>query len=171
MVEYFSVGSKEPSFISELKLVESENRLRVKLDCILNSNGMELPKTGNSTEFAVVCTVVTIDLILVRLGRDKSTLRYEERFVLGLFAFLITHELARRTLADLGAAFASSALEVFSTEDIAEIYQLGKSYSRLRKHKAMHRVLVHTISDWLNEPSEEHLHDLAGVFNFCCRPN
>ncbi len=171
MVGLFSIGSKEPEFVSELKLAEAENRLRTRLTAVLELYGRELPESSNATEFAVAGTVATVNLLRDRTRRSRSVPGFEERFVIGLFGFLIAHEFGRRTLADLGVTFAAAALELFSPEEIGEVYQLGASYRRLRQHKSMHRVLVQTISDWMDDPSEASLEELAGVFDLCCRPN
>jgi hypothetical protein len=167
----FAGGSKEPEFVSELKLAETEHRLRSRLSGVLGLHGIELPETNTPTEFAVAGTVATVRLLMIRTGRSVNRLGFEERFVVGLFGFLIAHEFGRRTLADLGVAFAASALELFSPQEIGEIYRLGSSYRRLRQQKTMHRVLLQTISEWLDDPSVARLDDLAAVFDLCCRPN
>ncbi|WP_153770380.1 hypothetical protein [Labrenzia sp. CE80] len=162
---------QEPDFVSELKLAEAEDRLRRNISEVLAAHDRELPEASSVTEFAVAATVETVELIIVCSGRRRSHLTFEQRFVVGLFAFLIAHELGRRTLADLGVVLAAAALELFTTDEIADIYRLGASYRRLREQKKMHRFLHQSISEWFNDPSEERLQGLVEIFDLCCTPN
>lgn len=171
MVSLFFWAPKEPAFITELKGAEVENRLRTRLSDLLEKDGETLPKTRSPTEFAIAGTVATVNVLLRRSGRTSEKLGFEERFVVGIFGFLIAHEFGRRTSADLGTTFAVSALELFSPKEISAIYQLGEAYRRLRQHKTMHRALLRAISEWLDDPSEERLDELATIFDLCCKPN
>ncbi|WP_417668417.1 hypothetical protein [Roseibium sp.] len=158
-------------FVTELKLAEAQERLRRNLSDILQLHQKTLPEAETPTEFAAFATIATMELIVTRSGFPPNRMSLEQRFVVGLFAFLVAHELGRRTLADLGVVFAVSALELFEKEKIADVYRLGSSYGRLQQEKRMYRFLVETIREWFNDPTEAGLEDLVELFRLCCRPN
>ena len=108
--------SIEPEFISELRAVETEDRLRAKLDAMLQEARLEIPDTNTPTEFAAAATVEIMRLVLATAGREFETLSPENRFVTGLFGFLMAHNMSRRTNADLGVVLGIAGLDLFSRE-------------------------------------------------------
>jgi hypothetical protein len=159
----------EPEFISELRAVETEDRLRKYTASLLEAAGLEICDTNTPTEFAAAATVAIMKLVLGTTGRDFEGLSYENRFVTGLFGFLVAHNLSRRTNADLGVVLGIAGLDLFSREEIDQIYQLGSSYRRLRQHRQIHVVLKDIIDRFLSHPDEENLANLASVYELCLR--
>ncbi|WP_370200857.1 hypothetical protein [Roseibium sp.] len=157
----------EPEFISELRAVETEDRLRRSTAAMLEAAGLEICDTNTPTEFAAAATVSIMKLVLKVVERDFDQLCFENRFVTGLFGFLIAHNLTRRTNADLGVVLGIAGLDLFSHEEIEQIYKLGSSYRRLRQHRNMHLALRDIIDSFLSHPDEETLSDLAGVYQLC----
>ncbi|GAA0787740.1 hypothetical protein E1180_01765 [Roseibium denhamense] len=171
MLGFFgSSPASEPEFISELRAVETEDRLRAGLQVMLENADLEIENTNTPTEFAAASTVAVMRLVLHGAGRHFDDLSFENRFVTGLFGFLIAHNMSRRTNADLGVVLAIAGLDLFSREEIDSIYSLGSSYRRLRQHKQMHHALKGIIDRFLSHPDNESLHDLAGVYQMCLRP-
>lgn len=157
----------EPEFISELRAVETEDRLRKTMAGLLDAAGLEINDTNTPTEFAAAATVAIMKLVLVTAGRDFAKLSFENRFVTGLFGFLVAHKLSRRTNADLGVVLGIAGLDLFSREEIDQIYKLGSSYRRLRQHRQMHVALGEIIEEFLSRPDEAALADLADVYQLC----
>lgn len=164
-----SPSLREPEFISELRAVETEDRLRLKTAGLLEAAGLEIRDTNTPTEFAAAATVAIMRLVLTTADRDFDDLSYENRFVTGLFGFLIAHDLSRRTNADLGVVLGIAGLDLFSREEIDQIYTLGKSYRRLRQHRQIHLALREVINGFLAHPGADTLDDLAGVYKLCLR--
>ncbi|PVB61344.1 hypothetical protein [Labrenzia sp. 011] len=164
-----SPATSEPEFISELRAVETEDRLRVKTAGLLEAAGLEIRDTNTPTEFAAAATVAIMRLVLATADRDFEELSFENRFVTGLFGFLMAHNLSRRTNADLGVVLGIAGLDLFSREEIGQIYSLGKSYRRLRQHRQMHLALRDVIDGFLSHPDGDTLEDLAGVYQLCLR--
>lgn len=162
--------ASDPEFIAALKCAAVENRLRARLGPLLEPAGREIEDTNTQTEFCAAATIAVIHLVLERAGRETEQMPFEQRFVVGLFAFLVAHDLSRRVDADLGIVLAAAALELFSKDQIHDIYRLGSSYRRLRQHRPMHKVLRETIADFVDDPSEAKLMDLAVVFECCLAP-
>jgi len=160
----------EPEFISELRAVETEDRLRKNMAGMLDAAGLEICDTNTPTEFAAAATVATMKLVLNTVGREFDSLSFENRFVTGLFGFLLAHKLSRRTNADLGVVLGIAGLDLFSREEIDQIYKLGSSYRRLRQHRQMHLALGEIIEGFLSHPDEEALANLAGLYQMCLRP-
>jgi len=160
----------EPEFISELRAVETEVRLRKNLAGMLDAAGLEICDTNTPTEFAAASTVAIMKLVLNTIGREFEGLSFENRFVTGLFGFLLAHKLSRRTNADLGVVLGIAGLDLFSREEIDQIYKLGSSYRRLRQHRQMHMALGEIIDQFLSQPDEETLVNLAGLYQICLRP-
>lgn len=160
----------EPEFISELRAVETEDRLRKNMAGMLDAAGLEICDTNTPTEFAAAATVATMKLVLNTVGRDFDSLSFENRFVTGLFGFLLAHKLSRRTNADLGVVLGIAGLDLFSRQEIDQIYKLGSSYRRLRQHRQMHLALGEIIEQFLSHPDEETLINLAGLYHLCLKP-
>lgn len=160
----------EPEFISELRAVETEDRLRAKLFHLLGEVRLEIQDTNTPTEFAAAATVATMKLVLATVGRSFDSLSPENRFVTGLFGFLIAHNLSRRTNADLGVVLGIAGLDLFSREEIDQVYKLGSSYRRLRQHRQLYSALRQIIDQFLAHPDEETLAMLASGYQMCLRP-
>ncbi|WP_298962392.1 hypothetical protein [uncultured Roseibium sp.] len=160
----------EPEFISELRAVETEDRLRAGLAGLLEETDLEIRDTNTPTEFTAEATVVIMKVVLAVVGRDFNHLSFENRFVTGLFGFLVAHNLCRRTHADLGVVLGIAGLDLFTREEIDQIYKLGSSYRRLRQHRQMHLALREIIDEFLTHPDEETLGNLTGVYQLCLRP-
>ena len=150
------VGSRLPGLTGDLSLA-----------AMLEAAGLEICDTNTPTEFAAAATVSIMKLVLKVVERDFDELCFENRFVTGLFGFLIAHNLTRRTNADLGVVLGIAGLDLFSHEEIEQIYKLGSSYRRLRQHRNMHLALKDIIDSFLSHPDEETLSDLAGVYQLC----
>jgi len=165
-----SRASAEPEFISELRAVETEDRLRRKMAGMLEDAGLEICDTNTPTEFAASATVAIMKLVLNEVGRDFDSLSFENRFVTGLFGFIVAHKLSRRTNADLGVVLGIAGLDLFSREEIDQIYKLGSSYRRLRQHREMHLVLGEIVEQFLAHPDAEELQTLAGLYQLCLQP-
>ena len=157
----------EPEFISELRAVETEDRLRAGLAGMLDGAGLEIENTNTPTEFAAEATVKIMSLVLKTAGREFEHLTFENRFVTGLFGFLMAHNMCRRTHADLGVVLAIAGLDLFTQQEIDQIYKLGASYRRLRQHRQMHLALREIIDRFLSQPDEESLSDIVGVYELC----
>jgi len=160
----------EPEFISELRAVETEDRLRKSMSGMLDAAGLEICDTNTPTEFAAAASVAVMKLVLKAAGRDFETLSFENRFVTGLFGFIVAHKLSRRTNADLGVVLGIAGLDLFSREEIDQIYKLGSSYRRLRQHRQMHLALGDVVEQFLSRPDEEALASLAELYLMCLRP-
>jgi|GEM_PF-3256245 len=160
---------KEPEFISELRAVETEDRLRDKTAGMLDAAGLEIIDTNTPTEFAAAATVAIMKLVLRTSGREFDALSFENRFVTGLFGFLMAHNLSRRTNADLGVVLGIAGLDLFSREEIEQIYKLGSSYRRLRQHRQMYLALREIIDQFLSHPDDDSLAMLAGVYQMCLK--
>ena len=167
---FVSRGEKEPEFLSELKAVETEDCLRNGLFDMLEAANLEIGNTNTPTEFAAASTVEIVRLILKSANRDFDKLSFENRFVTGLFGFLVAHNLSRRTNADLGVVLGIAGLDLFSREEIDQIYKLGSSYRRLRQHRQMHLALNEVIDQFLCRPDENSLSMLAGAYELCLKP-
>jgi hypothetical protein len=165
-----SLARTEPEFISELRAVETEDRLRKTMAGMLEAAGLEICDTNTPTEFAAAATVATMKLVLHAAGRSFDSLSFENRFVTGLFGFLVAHRLSRRTNADLGVVLGIAGLDLFSREEIEQIYTLGSSYRRLRQHRQMHLALSEIIEEFLSRPDEEALANLCAVYRMCLQP-
>ena len=131
---------------------------------------VEIRDTNTPTEFTAEATVVIMKVVLAVVGRDFNHLSFENRFVTGLFGFLVAHNLCRRTHADLGVVLGIAGLDLFTREEIDQIYKLGSSYRRLRQHRQMHLALREIIDEFLTHPDEETLGNLTGVYQLCLRP-
>ncbi|MHA7775092.1 hypothetical protein [Roseibium sp. M-1] len=164
-----SIKAAEPEFISELRAVETEDRLRKHTADLLEAAGLEICDTNTPTEFAASATVAIMKLVLQTAGRDFDGLSYENRFVTGLFGFLIAHNLSRRTNADLGVVLGIAGLDLFSREEVDQIYKLGSSYRRLRQHRQIHLTLKDIIDQFLSHPDDETLALLASAYQLCLR--
>ncbi|MCV0428929.1 MAG: hypothetical protein K5905_26035 [Roseibium sp.] len=171
MLGLFGIRTEEePEFVSELRAVETEDRLRNGLADLLEAAHLEIVDTNTPTEFAAASTVEIMKLILKAAERDFEKLSFENRFVTGLFGFLIAHNISRRTNADLGVVLGIAGLDLFSREEIDQIYKLGSSYRRLRQHRQMHLALYGVIDQFLCQPDEDSLELLAGAYNLCLKP-
>jgi hypothetical protein len=165
-----SYETVEPEFVSELRAVETEDRLRLNLAEMLDGARLEIADTNTPTEFAAVSTVAIMNLVLKTVDRDFETLSTENRFVTGLFGFLMAHNLSRRTNADLGVVLGIAGLDLFSREEIDQVYRLGSSYRRLRQHRQLYSALRQIIDQFLSHPDEETLAVLASGYQLCLRP-
>lgn len=160
----------EPEFISELRAVETEDRLRKNLSAMLDGAGLEICDTNTPTEFAAAATVAIMKLVLSVSGRQFESLSFENRFVTGLFGFIVAHKLSRRTNADLGVVLGIAGLDLFSREEIDQVYKLGSSYRRLRQHRQMHLALGEIVEEFISHPDEQELHNLAALYRMCLQP-
>lgn len=160
----------EPEFISELRAVETEDRLRKTMAGMLEAAGLEICDTNTPTEFTAAATVAIMKLVLNAVGREFDGLSFENRFVTGLFGFLVAHKLSRRTNADLGVVLGIAGLDLFSREEIDQVYKLGSSYRRLRQHRQMHVALGGFIDEFLSRADAAALADLADVYQLCLQP-
>ena len=165
-----SRASAEPEFVSELRAVETEDRLRNNLAGMLDEAGLEIRDTNTPTEFAAAATVAIMLLVLKTSGRQFESLSLENRFVTGLFGFIVAHKLSRRTNADLGVVLGVAGLDLFTREEIDQIYKLGSSYRRLRQHRQMYLALGEIIDQFLSHPDANELEDLAALYQMCLRP-
>ncbi|MCK7613382.1 hypothetical protein [Roseibium sediminicola] len=136
---------------------------------MLDAAGLEICDTNTPTEFAAAATVAIMKLVLKTVGRDFDSLSFENRFVTGLFGFLLAHKLSRRTNADLGVVLGIAGLDLFSREEIDQVYKLGSSYRRLRQHRQMHLALGEIIEGFLSHPDEDALANLASLYQMCLR--
>lgn len=161
---------EEPEFISELRAVETEDRLRKNLTGMLEDAGLEICDTNTPTEFAAAATVAIMKLVLNAAGRRFESLSFENRFVTGLFGFIVAHNLSRRTNADLGIVLGIAGLDLFSREEIDQVYKLGSSYRRLRQHRQMHLALGEIVEEFLSHPDAEELQNLATLYRMCLQP-
>ncbi|MTH99686.1 hypothetical protein [Roseibium sp. RKSG952] len=162
--------AKEPEFVMALQAAAVENRLRARLDPLLEAAKLEIEDTNGPTEFGAAATVQVIRLVMSRAGADNGEPSSEKKFVVGLFAFLVAHDVSARVRADLGIVLGIAALEFFSKDKVGEIYRLGKSFGRLREFRSTHRVLSNTIKAFLDQPDQTKLEELALVFR-CCLPS
>ena len=60
----------EPEFISELRAVETEDRLRRSTAAMLEAAGLEICDTNTPTEFAAAATVSIMKLVLKVVERQ-----------------------------------------------------------------------------------------------------
>jgi hypothetical protein len=164
-----SRSSEEPEFVSELRAVETEDRLRSSLAGLLAATDLEIADTNTPTEFTATATVAVMSLILKTVGVKFDDLSFENRFITGLFGFLVAHNLCRRTNADLGVVLGIAGLDLFSREEIDQIYKLGSSYRRLRQNKKTHLALREIVEQFLSCPDEETLEYVAGAYQLCLR--
>jgi hypothetical protein len=137
---------------------------------MLDAAGLEICDTNTPTEFAASATVAIMKLVLKTIDRACEELSFENRFVTGLFGFLVAHKLSRRTNADLGVVLGIAGLDLFSREEIDQIYKLGSSYRRLRQHRQMHMALGEIIEQFLAHPDEDTLVNLAELYRMCLKP-
>lgn len=178
MFESIWPGSRG-KFEEDILSVEREHRVAAALrqlcaDHELKPDGElqeETPDFASFEDFAHSAIVTSVTLVLSLSGLKKNLLSFEQRFVVGLFAFLMAHEVSKRYPVDLGVVLASVALELFSKDDLSEIYTLGRSYRRLNSHKVIARELHRAIGAWFDETDQEHLDELVSVFKLCCSPN
>ncbi|MES0883262.1 hypothetical protein [Roseibium sp. SCP14] len=160
-------SSEEPEFVSELRAVETEDRLRGSLAELLAAASLEIGDTNTPTEFAATATVAVVKLILKTVDVKFDDLSFENRFITGLFGFLVAHNLTRRTNADLGVVLGIAGLDLFSREEIDQIYKLGSSYRRLRQNRKTHLALREIVDQFLADPAEETLAYVAGAYQLC----
>ena len=162
-----SKRQKDSEFFEGMMRAAAEGSRRAQINAALGSKGIQLGFQKDNDQYCIQATSAIVSLIASDAGLEARNLKVDDRFVAGLFVFVVSNHVSLL----IGAPFEEVAFIAFvdclGMEFAQEVDSVGSSYNKMSNEGRVIEAIGTTVVNWISRPTEENFSKLAKLFDVC----